>query len=39
MSLTTPEPTTPVVLLVDDSQDERDMYTQHMVATGYNVAG
>ena len=31
------ESTTPVVLLVDDSHDERDMYTQQLVATGYSV--
>lgn len=37
MTLATPESTTPVVLLVDDSQDEREMYTQQLVATGYNV--
>ena len=35
--LATPESTGPVVLLVDDSQDERDMYTQQLVATGYSV--
>ena len=31
------ESTNPVVLLVDDSHDERDMYTQQLVATGYSV--
>ena len=31
------ESTAPVVLLVDDSHDERDMYTQQLVATGYSV--
>lgn len=31
------ESTTPVVLLVDDSQDERDMYTAQLEATGYTV--
>ena len=31
------ESTAPVVLLVDDSPDERDMYTQQLVATGYSV--
>ena len=35
--LATSESTTPVVLLVDDSQDERDMYTHQLVATGYSV--
>ena len=35
--LATSESTTPVVLLVDDSQDERDMYTQQLEATGYTV--
>ena len=35
--LATQEPTNPVVLLVDDSHDERDMYTQQLVATGYSV--
>ena len=37
--LATQESTTPVVLvlLVDDSPDERDMYTQQLVATGYRV--
>ena len=35
--LATPESTAPVVLLVDDSHDERDMYTQQLVATGYSV--
>ena len=33
----TQESTAPVVLLVDDSHDERDMYTQQLVATGYSV--
>jgi len=33
----TQESTTPVVLLVDDSQDERDMYSRQLVATGYTV--
>jgi CheY-like chemotaxis protein len=33
----TQESTNPVVLLVDDSHDERDMYTQQLVATGYSV--
>ena len=33
----TQESTSPVVLLVDDSHDERDMYTQQLVATGYSV--
>jgi two-component system, cell cycle response regulator DivK len=37
MMLATPESTTPVVLLVDDSQDERDMYSQQLEATGYRV--
>jgi CheY-like chemotaxis protein len=37
MMLATPESTTPVVLLVDDSKDERDMYTQQLEATGYRV--
>ena len=37
MTLATPESTSPVVLLVDDSPDERDMYTQQLVATGYRV--
>jgi two-component system, cell cycle response regulator DivK len=37
MVLATQESTTPVVLLVEDSQDERDMYTRQLVATGYNV--
>jgi CheY-like chemotaxis protein len=37
MTLATPESTSPVVLLVDDSPDERDMYTQQLVATGYSV--
>ena len=38
MTLATPESTTPVVvLLVEDSQDERDMYTRQLVATGYSV--
>jgi two-component system, cell cycle response regulator DivK len=36
MMLATQESTT-VVLLVDDSHDERDMYTQQLVATGYTV--
>ena len=35
--LATQESTIPVVLLVDDSKDERDMYTQQLVATGYSV--
>ena len=35
--LATQESTAPVVLLVDDSKDERDMYTQQLVATGYSV--
>ena len=35
--LATQESTAPVVLLVDDSQDERDMYVQQLVATGYSV--
>jgi CheY-like chemotaxis protein len=33
----TQESTAPVVLLVDDSPDEREMYTQQLVATGYSV--
>ena len=33
----TQDSTAPVVLLVDDSPDERDMYTQQLVATGYSV--
>src|SRR4029078_696148 len=33
----TQESTAPVVLLVDDSHDERDMYSQQLVATGYSV--
>jgi two-component system cell cycle response regulator DivK len=33
----TQESTAPVVLLVDDSHDERDMYMQQLVATGYSV--
>jgi two-component system, cell cycle response regulator DivK len=37
MMLATQESTTPVVLLVDDSQDERDVYAQQLVATGYSV--
>jgi len=37
MMLATQESTTPVVLLVEDSQDERDMYTRQLVATGYGV--
>ena len=37
MTLATQESTTPVVLLVDDSQDEREMYMQQLVATGYSV--
>ena len=37
MMLATQESTAPVVLLVDDSPDERDMYTQQLVATGYSV--
>jgi CheY-like chemotaxis protein len=37
MMLATQESTAPVVLLVDDSQDERDMYTKQLVATGYSV--
>jgi two-component system OmpR family response regulator len=37
MRLATSESTIPVVLLVDDSQDERDMYTQQLEATGYAV--
>jgi two-component system, cell cycle response regulator DivK len=37
MMLATQESTAPVVLLVDDSQDERDMYKQQLVATGYSV--
>src|SRR5258707_13733184 len=38
MVLATQESTTPiVVLLVEDSQDERDMYTRQLVATGYSV--
>ena len=35
--LATREFTTPLVLLVDDSRDERDMYMQQLVATGYSV--
>ena len=35
--LATKESTPPVVLLVDDSHDERDMYSQQPVATGYSV--
>ena len=35
--LATQESTAPVVLLVDDSHDERDMYTQQLLATGYSV--
>ncbi len=35
--LATQASTTPVVLLVEDSQDERDMYTRQLVATGYSV--
>jgi CheY-like chemotaxis protein len=37
MMLATQEPTNTVVLLVDDSHDERDMYSQQLVATGYSV--
>jgi len=37
MMLATQESTAPVVLLVEDSQDERDMYTRQLVATGYSV--
>ena len=37
MTLATQESTAPVVLLVDDSPDERDMYTAQLVATGYSV--
>lgn len=37
MTLATQESTSPVVLLVDDSPDERDMYTAQLVATGYSV--
>jgi CheY-like chemotaxis protein len=37
MTIPAQEPTTTVVLLVDDSQDERDMYAQQLVATGYCV--
>jgi len=37
MMLATQASTTPVVLLVEDSQDERDMYTRQLVATGYSV--
>jgi two-component system, cell cycle response regulator DivK len=37
MTPATPESTTAVVLLVDDSKDERDMYTKQLVATGYTV--
>jgi two-component system, cell cycle response regulator DivK len=37
MMLAAQESTAPVVLLVDDSHDERDMYTQQLVATGYSV--
>ena len=33
----TQESTATLVLLVDDSPDERDMYTQQLVATGYSV--
>jgi two-component system, cell cycle response regulator DivK len=29
--------TVPVVLLVEDNQDERDMYTRQLTATGYSV--
>ena len=35
--LATQESTAPIVLLVEDSQDERDMYTRQLVATGYSV--
>jgi two-component system response regulator MprA len=37
MMLAAQESTTFVVLLVDDSQDERDMYQRQLVATGYSV--
>ena len=37
MMLATQESTAPIVLLVEDSQDERDMYTRQLVATGYSV--
>jgi two-component system, cell cycle response regulator DivK len=37
MTLATRESTTPVVLLVEDSEDEREMYTRQLVATGYSV--
>jgi CheY-like chemotaxis protein len=37
MVLETQESATPLVLLVDDSPDERDMYTRQLVATGYRV--
>jgi two-component system, cell cycle response regulator DivK len=37
MMPSTQESASPVVLLVDDSHDERDMYTQQLVATGYSV--
>jgi two-component system, cell cycle response regulator DivK len=37
MMLATPESTSPVVLVVDDSQDEREMYSRQLVATGYSV--
>jgi CheY-like chemotaxis protein len=38
MTLAIPQtPTSPVVLLVDDSQDERDMYTRQLLSTGYTV--
>jgi two-component system, cell cycle response regulator DivK len=37
MMLEAQESTSAVVLLVDDSPDERDMYTQQLVATGYTV--
>jgi two-component system cell cycle response regulator DivK len=37
MVLATQESTTRVVLLVDDSEDERDMYSQQLVAAGYSV--
>jgi CheY-like chemotaxis protein len=37
MMLAAPESTTPLILLVDDSEDERDMYRQQLVAMGYTV--
>jgi len=37
MVLATPDSTAPLILLVDDDQDECDMYTQHQTATGYRV--